>query len=389
MTAPRRADAIVVGLGAIGSAACMQLAARGASVIGIDQFEPPHEYGSTHGETRITRVAVGEGPEYVPLVRRAHELWRVIEERASVALLTQCGGVTLGSPGSAFLRQTRAVAAQFGIEHSNLSSAEVRKRFPVLAVEDRTEAYYEPAAGYVRPEAAVRAQLGLARRDGAELRLGERVQRWEARAGDIRVRTDRGTYEAGQLVLCVGPWLPELFAPGRTLFAIYRQLLYWFPIRSGYEQFSKLPVFVWDLERLSERFDHLLGFYGFPAIDGRDGGIKVATEIYRETTAPDGMQHPATAAEISEMHRLIGTRLPRLGSEPLRTVSCLYTRTVGGRFVIDRHPDHDSVLIVSACSGHGFKHSPAIGEAVAQLVTDGTSEIDLRPFSFSRAELRG
>jgi sarcosine oxidase len=382
----RRADVIVIGLGAMGSAACFQLATRGVSVIGIDQYEPPHAYGSTHGDTRMTRLAVGEGPEYVPLVRRSHELWREIEGLAGVPLLTQPGGLVLGDAANPFLSQTRALAREYDIAHETLSPAAVAERFPMFAVDETTDGYFELGSGYVRPERAVHAQLTLARRRGATVRLRERVERWTASATGVRVWSDAQVYEADQLVICAGPWINELFPEGRAVFAVHRQLLYWFPIREGYDQLRDMPVFVWEFGGERNGIEHLLGFYGFPAIDGRDGGVKVATEVYGQTTTPDGRQHPASRSESNEMYRqYIASRLPWLGPGPVRTVSCLYTSTHGSRFVIDRHPDHDAVLIVSPCSGHGFKHSPAIGEAIAQRVIDGVTEIDLAPFGLSRA----
>jgi sarcosine oxidase len=379
------ADVIVVGLGAMGSAACHQLAARGVSVIGIDQYAPPHKWGSTHGETRITRLAIGEGREYVPLVRRSHELWRELEQTTGTELMTRTGIVILGHPGSTFLRETRAAARAYAIEHRDLTNAELRDAFPMFAADADTVAYHEPTAGYLRPERAVAAQLALARRAGACLRLGERVERWTATGGGVSVTTSGATYSAGQLVLCAGAWIGDLFGQARDLFAIYRQLLFWFPIRREYARLRDMPVFVWDIGGDQRGFVHLHGFYGFPAIDGPDGGVKVASESYERTTVPDGRQHPATRAEAERMSRACVTPfLPWLEPEPLRTVSCLYTSTRGSRFLIDRHPDHDSVLIVSACSGHGFKHSPAVGEAVAQWLTGQEPDVDLTPFSLSR-----
>jgi sarcosine oxidase len=200
------------------------------------------------------------------------------------------------------------------------------------------------------------------------------------------VTTDADTYEAGQLLVCTGAWIGELFPDVHDIFAIYRQLLFWFPIRREFPQLRDMPTFVWDLGGDQRGFVHLDGFYGFPAVDGPGGGVKVASESYECTTTPDGRQHPATQTEIDHMHeRCIAPYLPWLGAKPLKTVSCLYTSTRGSRFVIDRHPEHDSVLIVSACSGHGFKHSPAIGEAVAQWLTGHQPDIDLGAFSFSQA----
>ena len=384
----RKSEVIVVGLGAMGSAACFQLATRGVSVIGIDQYAPPHPWGSTHGDTRVTREAIGEGQEYVLLVRRSHQLWREIERESGARLLTQCGIVVLAYPSSEFLEETRASARAYEIEHEDLGNAEACARFPMLALDDEIVAYYEPGAGYVRPEAAVATQLGLARRAGARLRLGERVQTWAVSPQGVTVTTDVDTYAADQLLLCAGAWIRDLFPEGRDMFAVYRQLLYWFPIRTGYAQLRDMPGFIWDLGGREDEIVHLDGFYGLPAIDGPDGGVKVAAEAYERTTAPDGRQHPATRSESESMYKqCIAPYLPWLGEMPLRTVSCLYTSTRGNRFVIDRHPEHDSVLIVSACSGHGFKHSPAIGEAVAQWLTGRQPTIDLSPFSFSNPRL--
>jgi sarcosine oxidase len=384
----RNAEVIVVGLGAVGSASCAQLVAHGASVIGIDQYAPPHPWGSTHGDTRVTREAIGEGREYVPLVRRSHQLWREIERDSGARLLTQSGIVVLAYPSSEFLEETLASARAYEIEHEDLSNAEARARFPMFALDDEIVAYYEPGAGYVRPEAAVAAQLGLARRAGAQLRLGERVQAWAASPRGVTVTTDVDTYAADQLLLCAGAWIGDLFHEGRDTFAVYRQLLYWFPILEGYAQLRDMPGFIWDLGGRQDEVVHLDGFYGLPAIDGPDGGVKVAAESYERTTTPDGEQHPATRSDSESMYKqCIAPYLPWLGETPLRTVSCLYTSTRGNRFVIDRHPEHDSVLIVSACSGHGFKHSPAIGEAVAQWLTQRQPAIDLSAFSFSNARL--
>jgi sarcosine oxidase len=386
MTVSERADVVVVGLGAMGSAVCAQLTAGDTSVIGIDQYDPPHPYGSTHGETRMTRVAVGEGVEYVPLVRRSHELWREIEAQTGTRLLTQPGGLIMSRPGSWFFEGTRELARRLEIEHEELSPAELRRRFPMFAVDDETQGYYEPQAGFVRPEDAVRAQLELARRGGARLQTGERVLDWSASGQGVRVVTDRSTYAAEQLILCAGPWLPRLFPEGRDLFAVHRQIQFWFPIRRAYEELREMPVFVWDFGGERGGFVHFDGFYGFPAVDGPSGGLKVATETYETTTEPDGRQHPPTPEETATMYRhCIEHRVPWLGPDPVRTLSCLYTCTRGSRFVIDRHPAHEAVLIVSPCSGHGFKHSPAIGEAVAQWVIHGTPEIDLGPFGLPAA----
>lgn len=378
------ADVIVVGLGAMGSAIAHRLAAGGAEVIGLDAFSPPHPYGSTHGETRITRLAIGEGPEYVPLVHRSHVLWRELEELSGETLFTQTGGLIIAERGNRFLERTRALAREHAIAHENLAPAELAARYPAFAPGADTEGYLEAGSGYVRPEGALRVQLTLARRHGAQLHLGERVRSWRAGAGGVSVVTASGEHHARQLVLCTGPWVAELFPQAAGRFAVFRQLQFWFPIRRGYEELRALPVFVWDFGGEPRGFVHFYGIYGFPALDGPDGGMKVATEAYTRATVPDGRQHPATRAEADWMYReLVAPRLPWLDAPPLRTVSCLYTNTRGSRFVVDRHPEHDNVLLVSACSGHGFKHSPAIGEALAAQLLGAPPAVDLAPFSLA------
>jgi sarcosine oxidase len=380
--ADNSAEVIVVGLGAMGSAVCLALADRGVRVTGIDRFRPPHPFGSTHGDTRITRIAIGEGPQYVPLARRSHELWRELERRSGAELLTACGGLVLSSGPSDFLQSTVACAQRFGVEHELLDGAELHDRFPMFATQEPTDAFYEPGAGYVRPERAVAATLDLASRSGAQLRLGVRVLSWSASSGGVSVETDAGVFSADRLALCAGPWMPDLFAAGRELLTVYRQLLYWFPIAERYEQLREMPVFMWELPERAGPGAHPPCLYGFPAIDGQHGGVKVGSESYERPTAADGAQHPASVAEAAAMHeRHVASQIPWLGSAPLRSASCLYTCTSAGEFLIDRHPEHAEVMIVSACSGHGFKHSPAIGEAVAQLLLTDRSELDLTPFA--------
>jgi sarcosine oxidase len=382
-----RADVIVVGLGAMGAAVTRQLARRGVSVIGLDRYAPPHDRGSTHGESRITRLAVGEGDEYVPLVRRSHELWREIEAESGDALFSQTGGLIIGRPGGEFFERTRAIAARHGIAHEVLDAAEVRERFPMFAAGEVACAYYEPEAGYLRPETAVAAQLRLAASEGARLCAGEPVLEWRACTEGVRVATASGTHDADQLVLCAGAWIGGLFPQGRDVFAVYRQLMLWYPIAQEPRGLGEMPVFVWDFGVESTGFVHFGGFYGFPPLAGFDRGVKVATEQFEHTTEPDGAQHPATPAEAAHMRRhVLGGRLPWLGATPMRSVSCLYTSTRGSRFVIDRHPAHENVTIVSACSGHGFKHSPAVGEAVALWLVGDSPTVDLAPFRFDRAK---
>ncbi len=382
-------DAIVVGLGAAGSAAAFQLARRGARVLGIDQFAPPHAMGSSHGDTRITRKAIGEGDAYVPLALRSGELWREIEAQTGEELLVVTGGLWISSPARQaethvpdFFANTIAAAKRFDSAHELLDAAAIRRRFPQFAVRDNESGYYEPDAGYLRPEACVRAQLTLARRLGAQLHVDERVE-GVSQAGDlVTVRTVRGEYHARHAIVAAGAWvarfLPVAYA---RHFAVTRQVLYWFEVGAPLERFvaPAFPVFIWELQERR----HVI--YGFPAVDGPAGGLKIATEQYAAASDATSMVRDVSEAEKHAMHdRLVAPYLPGVGPACLKAAACMYTATPDFHFVIDRMPGMPGVIVASPCSGHGFKHSAAVGEALAELTLDGSSRIDLTPFGWSR-----
>ena len=202
----------------------------------------------------------------MPLVRRSHALWREIEAESGHTLLTQTGGIVIGGPRSEFVTRTREIAMRHGITHENLDGAELCERFPMFAAGDAARAYHEPEAGYVRPETAVAAQLGLAADAGARLRVAEPVLDWCASREGVRVRTADALYDADRLVLCPGPWINQLFPEGRDRFAVFRQLLLWFPIADDPPGLGEMPIFVWDFGGELTGFVHLHGFYGFPAL---------------------------------------------------------------------------------------------------------------------------
>lgn len=382
------ADVIVVGLGAMGSAAVDQLARAGIRVLGIDRYSPPHRYGSTHGETRITRLAIAEGKAYVPLVRRSHELWRELERETGPGLLEQIGGVIIGNrTGDVrehgvdnFLNATVAAAEAYGIHHEVLDERQLRDRFPQFAVEGNASGYYEEEAGYVRPEECVRRQLAHATSLGARLVMNETVREIRQREAAFEVLTDRGIFHCGRLVLTCGPWLGDLIGgPLAGTLTVYRQVLYWFQPERDIELFQpeRLPVFIWVTDREGDLI------YGFPETEpGR--GVKVATEQYLEPTHPDTRVVEVSHEEIEAMQRFVVRRIPALTGPCLKAVSCLYTCTPDFRFVIDEHPDWPGCTLVSACSGHGFKHSAAIGEAVSQRIVNGRSKLDLSAFNVDR-----
>jgi sarcosine oxidase len=381
----REFDTIVVGLGAMGSAAAYQLAKAGSRVLGIDRFSPPHHRGSSHGDTRITRLAIGEGQHLTPFVRRSHEIWRDIERETGETLLTITGGLIVSSPLATahthvpqFFQNTIAAAKAHGVPHELLDATAIRRRFPQFRVTDNDAGYFEPDAGFLRVDPCIRSQLNLARKFGAEIATDEKVLGVVQSAAGVVVETDRTTYRARHAILSVGAWAPDFVGKkAAQLFQVFRQALHWFDLDVPIAEFEpgRFPVFIWEGAGKA--------IYGFPAVDGPDGGIKVASERYDATTTADSAD--AHADDAGEMHRtLVADNIPGIGARCLRSETCLYTVTPDAGFVIDSHPATDNVILVSACSGHGFKHSAAIGEALAQWLVEGRSVLDLSPFRLSR-----
>jgi len=382
-------DVIVLGLGAAGSATLYQLAKRGVRVLGIDQYAPPHNLGSTHGDTRVTRLAIGEGAHYTPIAVRSHEIWRELEEATGATLLTTNGGLFISTTsnsnsfhGGAFFPTTVAAARKHNIAHELLDGKEIRRRFPQFQVDDHEVGYFEKSAGFVRPEACIKAQLSLAEFNGAEIRVNEKALRFAESGEGITVTTATDAYKADKLVIAAGPWLPQLLAEKYARhFKVYRQVLYWFDIEAHYDAFrpDKFPIFIWQLP------DGHGGIYGFPAIDGPKGGFKISTEHYEATTTPESVDRSVSAAEISHMYReLVEPFFPAAGARCIKSAGCLYTVTNDFGFVVDRYPGHERVIIASPCSGHGFKHSAALGEAISDLALGASSPFDLSAFGFAR-----
>jgi sarcosine oxidase len=386
-------DLIVIGLGAVGSAALCQSALRGARVLGIDRFHPPHEFGSSHGETRITRQAVGEGAEFVPLVLRANVLWRALEAATGEKLLVQNGGLILldsaggvQGPGAAFFNQTVDCARRFGIEHQMLGTEEMRQRFPQFILQDGAEGYLEPGAGFLLPEKCIRAQLSVARANRAELRTGETVTDIITDTSGVVVETNRARYGAASVVLAPGPWMAHW---ARTIcgleqpdFAVYRQTLYWFGLEQPEPRFSleQMPIFLWSSAQVEKEF------YGFPSLDGLS--VKVASEQFTSLSDPDEDQVAVTPEQAQGFYDgFVHVSLRGLSSRCLRTATCLYTVVPDHRFVIGHGIDSERVWFASACSGHGFKHSAGVGEALAQKALGEEPTVDLRPFARNRTSL--
>ncbi len=384
------ADVIVVGLGAMGSATLYQTAKQGGlRVLGLDRFAPPHDRGSSHGETRITRQAVGEGKSFAPFVQRSHEIWRELEEETGTTLFEACGALILAPQEdgsrhhgvSGFLNRTIEVARHFGITHEVIDADEIQARFPQFQLRSNEAGYFEPGGGFVYPERCIAAQLGLAKRHGARIHTGEVVQRIAQVGDSVEVQTDRGSYHAAQAIVTAGAWLPHLIGGDLpSHLRVYRQTLHWFDAHEAalYAP-GRFPVFIWAHGEGSS--DH---FYGFPIVPG-SAGVKVATEQYETTADPDHFKRsvgPDEERRLYETH--VAGRLAGLGPRCGRSAACLYTVTANSSFVVDQLAGQDCITIVSACSGHGFKHSAGLGEALANLAHGKPSLLQSRPFSLAR-----
>jgi sarcosine oxidase len=369
-------DVIVVGLGAMGSAAAYHLAASGQRVLGLDRFEPPHNLGSSHGLTRIIREAYFEHPLYVPLVQRAYQLWNDLERASGRRLYLQTGGVLIGPSDSALVTGAKRSAAQHNLAHEVLSADELRRRFAVFAPTKDMVAVWEPRAGILFPESAIQIHLELAAKCSAHLQYNESVVAWEPDGEAVRVVTSSSTYRAGKMIIAAGAWMTTLIPALRLPLTVERQVLFWFEPESQPEQFDpqRCPIHIWEYE--PRRF-----FYGFPDLGD---GAKVAVHHQGQKCQPDAVRREVAADELKTMRELLRRFLPAANGKLKSAVVCMYTNTPDEHFLLDWHPQHPQVLIASPCSGHGFKFSSVIGEIAATMLNGRRPEFDLSMFRLER-----
>jgi sarcosine oxidase len=367
---------IIVGLGAMGSAAAWHLARRGRRVLALDRYHPPHTLGSTHGRTRIIREAYFEHPTYVPFIRRAYELWARTEADAGERLFLPTRGLMIGRPDGEVVSGALASARTHGVAHDVLSAADVRRRFPVLEPTDDMVGVLEHRAGILFPEAIVAAHLRLASAAGADVRTDTRVVRWRADSDRVRVITSDGrTHEADRLVLAAGPWMSELLEGCGPSLQGERQLMYWFTPRSpdGFDP-ARCPIALWDDP----------GQPPFATFPDLGDGVKVAIHHGGTPAEPESVDRTPRPADERAVRDRLARYVPAANGALADAAVCLYTNTPDGHFVIDYLDETRRAIVVSPCSGHGFKFASAVGDAVACLATDERPAVDLSPFALRR-----
>ena len=370
-------DVIVVGLGGMGSAAAYHLAARGQRVLGLERFTPAHDKGSSHGGSRIIRQSYFEDPAYVPLLLRSYELWEKLAHDSGRDVYRMTGGLFLGPPACLTVAGSLRASRQWGLAHEVLDAREIRSRFPNFTPSAGDIALYEAKAGFARPELTVQAHLALAENAGATLQFGEQVLEWAESAGGVAVRTARGTYTAGRLVICPGAWAPQLLTEFGVPITIERQVLYWLDPVGGTAAYTDHPIFI-------DENASGMQIYGFPAIDGPRGGVKVAFFRKGVECTPETIDRRVRPHEVREMRERVGQLLPALNGPCLHSATCMYSNTPDQHFVIARHPECAQVIVACGFSGHGFKFVPVVGEILADLAIDGATDHPISLFDPSR-----
>lgn len=369
-------DVVILGVGGMGSAAAYHLAKRGLSVVAIDQFQPGHDRGSSHGLSRIIRLAYFEHPSYVPLLRRAFKLWRELEEESRERLLHVTGAIDAGPPGSRVVEGSLESCRVHDLPHELLTGRELHQRFPGYSLPDAYRAVFQPDGGFLEPERCIQAHVRLAARHGATMRYGARVQDWKQDRDGVVVMLDHAEIRAKQLVLSAGAWTPKVVPSLAPLLQPERQVVGWFGVNEPTAfALGSFPVFV-----MTTPDGH---FYGFP--EHGVPGFKIGKYHHRaEAIDPDAMRRSPDPTDEAVLRDCVSTCFPGADGPLLRASTCIFTNTPDEHFIIDRLPGTPQALVVSACSGHGFKFCSVVGEIVADLVADGSTKHDLSLFKLDR-----
>lgn len=368
-------DAIVIGTGGVGSAAAYHLARRGAKVLGLDRFPGGHDRGSSHGQTRIIRQAYFEHPDYVPLLKRAYNLWTELEEEAGEQLFYPVGLLQIGPESGAVVRGVLESARRHQLAVEKLDAGEIGRRWTAFRVPEGSVGAYEPGAGYLRVEACVLAHLAAAQRHGAALRTGVSVKSWRPDGSGIRVTTDQGEFCGAKLVITAGPWAPRLLADLGICMQVRRKHLYWLGTSDPALDQSRCPTFLYEMPQGV--------FYGFPTIDAL--GVKVAEHSGGEVVDdPLGDPRQLDERDLARVQNYLAKCMPTVTGPLNRHDVCFYTMSPDEHFIVDRHPQSGSVMFAAGLSGHGFKFTSVLGEALAEMTLDGGTSLPVGFLSCQR-----
>jgi sarcosine oxidase len=369
-------DAIVAGVGGMGSATIYHLARRGLKVLGLERFDIPHELGSSHGVSRIIRLAYAEDPRYVPLLRRAYELWRELEHRAGERLLFITGGIDAGTRDTATVEGSLRSCREHHLPHELLNADELRRRFPGYHLPPDMVGVYQPDAGFLMPERCIVAHVNAAQRLGADVHAREPVRAWRVEHDHVFVDTDTQTYRARTLIITAGPWTRSLVPELAPLAVPERQVLLWTqPLRPELFALGAFPIF--NMEAEEGRF------YGFPIHSVP--GFKIGKYHHRlERGDADTIDRDCHPEDEAVLRVAVDKYFPDAAGPVMAMKTCLFTLSPDEHFILDHHPQYPQVTIAAGFSGHGFKFCSVIGEIMTELAIDGRARADIDMFRLSR-----
>ncbi|MBA3652057.1 MAG: N-methyl-L-tryptophan oxidase [Chthoniobacterales bacterium] len=372
-------DVTIVGLGGMGSAILSHCARRGAAVAGLEQFAPAHDLGSSHGKSRMIRKAYFEDPAYVPLLLRAYDLWRELEDRTGQELLKITGLLMVGHEAAEIITGAQRAAREHNLPLESLSTRELRARYPMLRVQDDEIGAFEPEGGVLDPERCVQAHLDEAGKAGAQIRFGIAMESWEATDDGFVVRlADGDCIESRALVLSLGPWFQEALGKLGVAIRVQRNVQTWFEPATDVYNAGRFPAFLLD------RIGLPAPLYGFP--DFGDG-VKAAFHAHGDLSrVVEMMRGVDPHRDVEPVRRIMEAWMPVATATFRAAKVCPYSLTPDGHFVVDRHPEHPGLVLCGGFSGHGFKFAPVIGEIAADITLAGTTRQEIGFLSLRRFE---
>ena len=365
-----RFDVIIIGMGSMGSAACYHLARAGCRVLGLEQFEIPHEHGSHSGQSRIIRKAYFEHPNYVPLLTAAYDNWSKLASSSGEQLFFKTGLVSFGKPDNPLITGIHASAEQHNIDINSISSEEMEQDYPPFSIPADYAKVVEPNAGFLSPERAILVHLTQAIAQNAVVHLSERMVSYQSFKQEIEVKTNKGSYLCKKLIFTAGPWADQLLPPLKPSLNVTRQVLAWVnPKATKSFGLNNFPCWM-----LANPIGQGL-FYGFPILPtsqfGGPHGMKVAYHHPGEITHPDQVNRSVTEEEKLFLSSFLKEFIPN-GFDTFETVkTCLYTNTPDDHFIVDVLPENENIILAAGFSGHGFKFASIVGEVLADLATKG------------------